>query len=100
MSVLLVACCYWKRANSWGAMAAIIIGAVLPVAYLIGEQIKATEHLVRNKIGVNVWGIATFALTAAAMIIGSLLKPGGGINIVAVTAAEVAAKEKAAKSGV
>ena len=34
MSVLLVACCYWKRANSWGAAGAIICGAVIPTASL------------------------------------------------------------------
>jgi SSS family solute:Na+ symporter len=89
MSVLLIACCYWKRANSWGAGAAIVIGAALPVAYLVLEQIKATEHFAREVIGVNIWGICTFVLTAAAMIIGSLIKPGKTFNIVA---AEAAAK--------
>ena len=34
MSVLLIACCYWKRANNWGAIAAIVVGAVLPVLAL------------------------------------------------------------------
>jgi SSS family solute:Na+ symporter len=95
MSVLLIACCYWKGANSWGAGAAIVIGAALPVAYLIGEQLKSTEHVVRDVIGVNKWGIATFALTAVAMIIGSLIKPGKTFNVVAAEAAAAAAKEKA-----
>ena len=31
MSTLLIACCYWKRANNWGAAAAIVVGAVIPV---------------------------------------------------------------------
>ena len=34
MSVLLIACCYWRRANNWGAIAAIIVGAALPVLTL------------------------------------------------------------------
>ena len=34
MSVLLIACCYWKRANNWGAIAAIVVGAALPVLAL------------------------------------------------------------------
>ena len=29
MSVLLIAVCYWKRANSWGAAAAIFVGAAI-----------------------------------------------------------------------
>ena len=32
MSMLLIACCYWKRANNWGALGAIIVGAVVPIA--------------------------------------------------------------------
>ena len=99
MSVLLIACCYWKGANSWGAGAAIVLGAALPVAYLVLEQVKATEHFTREVIGVNIWGICTFVLTAAAMIIGSMIKPGKTINVVAAAAAEAAAKEKAAKAG-
>jgi SSS family solute:Na+ symporter len=95
LSVLLIACCYWKGANSWGAGAAIVVGAALPVAYLVLEQIKATEHFTREVIGVNVWGIATFVLAAAVMIIGSLIKPGKNINVIAAAAAEAAAKAKA-----
>ena len=34
MSILLIACCYWKRANNWGAIAAIVVGAALPVLAL------------------------------------------------------------------
>ena len=89
MSVLLIACCYWKRANSWGAGTAIVLGAALPIAYLVLEQVKATEHFTRDVIGVNIWGICTFVLTALAMIIGSLIKPGKTFNVVA---AEAAAK--------
>ena len=36
--MLLVACCYWKRANSWGATGAIILGASIPIIYLLLEQ--------------------------------------------------------------
>jgi len=75
MSVLLIACCYWKRANNFGAVGAIILGAVMPIAYLIFEQIPSTEELFTKKIGPDLWGALTFAVTIAAMIIGSLLKP-------------------------
>ena len=37
MSVLLIACCYWPRANSRGAGAAIAVGAIFPVAYLVAR---------------------------------------------------------------
>jgi len=75
MSVLLIACCYWKRANSWGAAGAIIFGALIPAAYLVLQQIPATKDIA-NAIGPHRSGIAAFAITAAAMVIGSLLKPG------------------------
>ncbi|HUU05545.1 MAG TPA: sodium:solute symporter family protein [Patescibacteria group bacterium] len=77
MSVLLVACCYWKRANGWGAAAAIACGATLPVLYLILEQVPATSLWIRAHIGPYYSGIATYLLAALAMIAGSLLKPGG-----------------------
>ncbi len=74
MSVLLVACVYWKRANTWGAGAAIVTGAVIPVAFLILEQLSRTKHLA-SAIGPYISGIATYVLAALAMILGSLLKP-------------------------
>ena len=38
ISVMLIACCYWKRANSWGAAGAIVVGAIIPIACLVIEQ--------------------------------------------------------------
>lgn len=77
MSVLLIACCYWKRANSWGAAAAIAVGAIIPVTFLTLQQIPATAELAAN-IGPNRSGIAAFVGTALAMVVGSLLKPQPG----------------------
>jgi len=74
ISVLLIACCYWKKANSWGAGAAIFFGALIPVTFLIIEQIPATEAFAK-KIGPYYSGIATFLIAGAAMVIGSLIKP-------------------------
>jgi SSS family solute:Na+ symporter len=75
MSVLLLWCCYWRDANSWGAAAAIAVGAVVPTAYLIMEQIPATQDFAKQKIGPYWSGIAAYVLVAIAMVIGSLLKP-------------------------
>ena len=74
MSVLLVACCYWKRANSRGAAAAIAVGALIPTAFLILQQLPAT-HDFTEMVGPYRSGIATYALTAAAMFFGSRSKP-------------------------
>jgi SSS family solute:Na+ symporter len=76
MSVLLIACCYWKRANGRGAAAAIACGAALPVLYLVLEQVPATSMWVRSHIGPYYSGIATYLLAALAMVGGSLLKLG------------------------
>jgi SSS family solute:Na+ symporter len=79
ISTMLIACCYWKRANNWGATAAIIVGAVIPIACLVFEQLREmTPH------EVQLWrcysGIGAFAATAAAMVIFSLLKPHAGTS--------------------
>ena len=78
MSVLLMSCCYWKRANNWGASAAIISGAVIPISFLVLQQIPSARHIADN-IGPYYSGIATYLLAGAAMIIGSLLKPQKGV---------------------
>jgi SSS family solute:Na+ symporter len=75
MSVLLIACCYWKRANNWGAFGAIVVGAVMPTSYLVCEQLPATEQLFVEQIGPYIWGVLTYVITAVAMVAGSLLKP-------------------------
>ena len=71
---MLIACCYWKRANNWGAAAAIIVGAVIPIICLVIEQLRSMPAE-----EVQLWrcysGIAAFAATGLAMVIGSLLKP-------------------------
>jgi SSS family solute:Na+ symporter len=76
ISVLLIACCYWRRANSWGAAASIFVSAVIPVTYLVMEQLPSTAAFARS-IGPYYSGIATYVLSGAAMIVGSLLKPEG-----------------------
>jgi SSS family solute:Na+ symporter len=75
MSVLLVACCYWKRANSWGGAGAIAVGATIPLAFLIMEQIPSTRHFAKEVVGPQFSNIATYVLAATAMVVGSLLKP-------------------------
>lgn len=74
MSALLIACCYWKKANDWGAIGAILLGAAVPVAHLSMEKIPATAELAA-RIGKDYAGIAAFAAAAGGMIIGSLAKP-------------------------
>jgi SSS family solute:Na+ symporter len=74
ISVLLIACCYWKHANSWGAVASIIVSAVIPVSYLVMEQLPSTAALAKS-IGPYYSGIATYLLSGIAMVVGSLIKP-------------------------
>jgi len=93
MSVLLIACCYWKRANNWGAIAAIVVGALLPVLALSLDLFvkvpvldAAGQALLKNgnpvtagwaahHIGSHFVNIGTFVLVALSMVMGSLLKP-------------------------
>jgi SSS family solute:Na+ symporter len=74
MSTLLIACCYWRRANNWGAGGAILVGAVIPLTYLAMQLIPRTADLAAS-IGKYYFGIAAFSAAAVAMVVGSLLKP-------------------------
>lgn len=74
MSVLLVACCYWKRANSWGAAAAITVGALVPLSFLTLQKLEGTREWVAS-VGPNWTGLIAYGATTLAMIVGSLLKP-------------------------
>jgi SSS family solute:Na+ symporter len=74
ISVLLIASCYWKRANNWGAAASIIVSALIPAAYLVMEQVPSTTALAKQ-IGPYYSGIAAYFCSGVAMVIGSLLKP-------------------------
>ena len=93
MSVLLIACCYWKWANNWGAIAAIAVGAILPVLSLtldlfvrvplldaagqalLKDGVPATAGWAAHHLGAHFVNIGTFAAVMVAMVIGSLLKP-------------------------
>jgi SSS family solute:Na+ symporter len=74
VATLLIACCYWKRANDWGAMATIVAGAAIPLGFLVLKDVPATRQLALD-VGPYASGIAAYVGAAAAMVIGSLLKP-------------------------
>ncbi len=57
---------YWKKANSWGAYAAITLGAIPPLLYLIWPE-QAKDYA--SALG---WG--GFLISLIGMIVGSLLK--------------------------
>jgi SSS family solute:Na+ symporter len=75
MATLLIACCYWKRANNWGATAAIIVGAAIPIGFLVLQLVPATKEFANERIGPYYSGIAAYFSAGMAMIVGSLLKP-------------------------
>ncbi|WP_425234210.1 sodium:solute symporter family protein [Ulvibacterium sp.] len=74
MSVLLIAACYWKPANNWGAIAAIAIGCTIPISYLILQEVPVTQEWILE-VGPYKFGAVTYFAAALAMIIGSLIKP-------------------------
>jgi solute:Na+ symporter, SSS family len=73
MSTLLIAACYWRRANNWGAAGAIIAGAIVPATTLLLQKVGPWQDLFVAYD--SVCGIAAYVLCWAAMIVGSLLKP-------------------------
>jgi SSS family solute:Na+ symporter len=74
MSVILIAACYWDKANNWGAAAAIVTGFIIPVSFLVMQQVSATQAFAQH-IGPYKFGVATYLLAGLAMFIGSTLKP-------------------------
>jgi solute:Na+ symporter, SSS family len=80
MSVLLIAVCYWKRANDWGAFAAIIVGATMPIVLLVlqktdkGGMLEWMRVFVIEDMGTHKWGIMTFVCAGSAMVVGTFLK--------------------------
>ena len=79
ISVLLIACCYWRRANNWGAVASIVVSAAIPFAYLVMEQLPSTATFAKS-IGPYYSGIATYVLSGVGMVVGSLIKPQGRLR--------------------
>ena len=73
ISTLLIAGCYWDKANNWGAFAAIATGAIIPISFLVLEQIPATAALAKE-IGPYKSGLSSFVLTALSMVVFSKLK--------------------------
>ena len=66
---LLVAGLYWPRANSRGAMAAIFLGAIAPLTFLIVNALVAKEHRIAPEIA----GLSSTTLAFLGMVVGSLL---------------------------
>lgn len=73
MSVILIAACYWDKANNWGAIASIITGSLIPITFLVTQQIESTQAFA-NAIGPYKVGVATYIITAIAMWVGSKMK--------------------------
>ena len=66
---LLVAGLYWPRANSTGAYAALILGAIGPLTFLVVNAVVAKDRQIAPEIA----GASSFALAFLGIIVGSLL---------------------------
>lgn len=66
---LLVAGLYWVRANAVGAVAALILGAIGPITFLVVNSLAEKNHQIPPEIA----GALSFGLAFLGMIAGSLL---------------------------
>ncbi len=73
MTIILIAACYWDKANNWGAICAIIAGAVIPIGFLILQQLPSTQAMAQE-LGPYKPSVLAFLVTAVAMVVGSMLK--------------------------
>jgi len=78
---LLVGALYWRGANRWGAIAAIVLGAIGPFTFLIinGSKEGYLGFNQSHQIPPEVAGFAAFGLAFAGMIFGSLLGKSMGV---------------------
>jgi len=67
---LLVGALYWRGANAWGAVAAIVLGAIGPITFLVVNAIVKDPA---KQIPPEVAGFASFGLAFAGMLFGSLV---------------------------
>lgn len=64
---------YWKKANRVGAYAALALGAVAPIAFLVLSAVKVLlPGWILPLTDVNISGFLSFFLAAAGMVLGSL----------------------------
>jgi len=73
---LLVGALYWRGSNSWGAFAAIILGAIGPITFLVVNGIVKSPNWNIDpswEIPPEVAGFAAFGMSFAGMFFGSLL---------------------------
>jgi Na+/proline symporter len=68
---LLVGGLYWRGANRWGALSAIVLGAAGPVAFLVVNFFVEPDS--PYHIPGEVSGLAAFGLSFAGMFVGSLV---------------------------
>jgi len=66
---LLAAGLYWRRATATGAYAALVLGAIGPITFLVVNAVVPKAR----QISPEVAGASSFGLAFAGMIIGSLL---------------------------
>jgi len=65
---------YWKKANNVGAYAALITGAVSPMAFLVlANYADALPSFLKWIADANISGFLSFGLGALGMVVGSLL---------------------------
>jgi len=67
---LLIGALYWRGSNSWGAGAAIFLGALGPITFLVVNAIVTDPA---KQIKPEIAGFAAFSLAFAGMIVGSLV---------------------------
>jgi SSS family solute:Na+ symporter len=88
---LLVAAIYWPAAHSWGAVAAIILGAIGPITFLVVNAIVEKK----DQISPEIAGWSAFGMAFAGMIVGSLIGQAMGKGRPAVPDSSTLTKEQA-----
>jgi solute:Na+ symporter, SSS family len=74
---LLVGALYWRLANSWGALASIVLGAIGPITFLV---VNAIVEDPARQISPETAGLSAFGMAFAGMVFGSLAGRMAGVG--------------------
>jgi SSS family solute:Na+ symporter len=88
---LLVAALYWRGAHRWGATAAIVLGAIGPITFLVVNAVVEEAHHISPEVA----GWSAFGLAFAGMIVGSYIGQAMGKDRSGAAESSLPAKEPA-----
>jgi SSS family solute:Na+ symporter len=88
--MLLVGALYWRIANSWGAIASLLLGPVYPITFLVYNAIVTDPE---RQLSPAAAGFASFGMALAGMVVGTFIGQALGRGVSGPIPGSTAARE-------